>query len=514
MPKSSKKKSAPVQPVAPTPPPSPEPSSQVPWWLTGPVIYDRLEIDERSTASSKGPITVAWAKTAMGWETEKEYQARMVATKGGKPEHYLFGEAVEREDGTGLQPVHCLNLASEKVVCWNNSDNRPLDVDWCNDLSHTVLTGAWVGPHTIPGETVNGETVRISRYGRIISAQHQLTGLILASEKLAKARQDGVDPPGCPKYPTWRKYGAEDIFIETIVVKGMSEDPRVLMSVDYVKPRSVADVFYTTRTFSFATPPERKELCRMLAVATDTLWSRTDARGYKTHTELVAFLDRHQKLLECVEHLYRENGQAGGRRISKLRLSAGQCAALMYIMASGGPGTDGDVYRNEEPAPSERNLDWEYLPKAESFWSQIGAFEGFASVREALVLLRESSMEDEGNLGLGGRIGEKLAILAKAWKVWRDHPDTAGPPFSREDLLEGGALYLSYARHDKEGKKLPDGVGILLDDADFLGIDWIKRKKVDRAAPPDPPAPTLAEIQATRSEIDRLKAEAAARRGH
>ena len=485
-----KRRPAPVQPVAPAPPPTPTPAPPAP---SLPVLYPELEITEYSTASAKGPLTVDDQKLLLGWETEKEFQQRKVSEfPATKPEAWLFGDL-----------FHCKNVAGEKVRCNNNAHNRPFDEGWAESLVHTILHGQWAGPHTIPGETVNGETVRVSRYGRVLSGQHQMTGCILAGEWLLKARQEGKDPPTDPKYPVWRKHGAP--FLETVVIVGLSEDPRVLMTIDYVKPRTAADVFYTSDVFKSCTPPERKELCRILASAVDVLWTRTDAKGYRTHPEVVGFLERHKRLLNCVTHLFKENSVAGGRKISKLRLSPGVCSALCYLMGCGSAKTTdySDEYRNQNP-PMEKGLDWSTWDRAEKFWNLLASGKDFMPVRTALGLLVDST-PDSDNQGLGGRGPEKLAILAKAWERWRDY--AAGPIFDNSDLAPGGALCLSYSDLDDKGNKLPDGQIKLLDVADFDGIDCpesVGKGPTSKAAPM-PPAPS-------RAEIERATEEARARR--
>lgn len=508
MPSAKKKPVAPIQPVQPpkqemvqvsTQPPTDNGQVEV-----RPVVHDKLVVVECSTATKRGPLTVDEMKDILNWETEKEFQKRMVEEKGGELAHYIYGD-----------DYHCKNLSGEKVRCWNNLNNRPFDEKWCENLIHTILHGQWAGPHTVPGETVNGETIRISKYDRVISGQHQMTACILASEFLARDRAAGVDPPTAPKYPAWAKHG--NPFLETIVVVGMSEDPRVLMTVDYVKPRSVADVFYTSSVFQDATRQDRQELCRVLASACDFLWSRTDARGYRTHLEVVGFMERHPRLLDCVLHLFKLNraSKTGGRKISNLRLQPGQCAAVMYVMGCSGPKTDGDEYRNMDPAPSEKNergkdtLDWSYWDRATQFFSLLAGDVSFSQVRTALGQLITSSADDEANQGMGGRLLEKLAILSKAWERWKDHPENAGNPFDDSDLAgPDGQLHLNYVSCDANGKQLPDGQIELVDVADFGGIDCPKvGGRVSTGSDSnDPP------IQYTEEEMEKMKEEALARR--
>lgn len=523
MPTRMKKK--PVAPVAPAPPPEAAPAPEpVPVAVPAnplPVIYDKtsIEIEEYSTTSPKGPLTVADLKDILGWETEKEYQKRKVdeelakGNAGAKPEHFLFGDFIKDEHGRN-HPVHCRNLAGEKVVCWYNTNNRPFDEGWCQKLVHSHMHGKWAGPHTLPGETVNGETLRISRRGEVLSAQHSVTSAILANEFLQRDREKLGAEDTDAKYPAWK--GHPEVFLETIVVRGVSDDPRVIMTVDYVKPRTAADVFYTSDVFKSAAPAERKELCDLLAVGTDFLWTRTATRGYRTHPEVVGFLERHKKLMELAVHIYTENGSGGRhsggkleRKISKLRLSPGKSAAMCYLMAaSGTTEEDSDVYRNMEP-PSEKGIDFTFMDKAQDFWVELAGGPGFLPVRMALDQLVDSTPDSEVNQGLGGRELEKLAIIANAWEVYRDHPGPdAGPTFSKDDLAPGECLCLDYSDLDDKGNKLPNGRVKLVNVPDFLGIDCpettLKTSGRTRTEPPDGPAPTG-------EEYERLKEEARAR---
>ena len=463
-----------------------------------PVVYEVLDIVECSVTSEAGPLTVERIKLMMNWETEREYQARkVVEDPDSKPEHWLFGD-----------DYHCLNTDKQKVRCWNNANNRPFDMGWCEDLIHTVLYGHWVGPYMMPGETVNGETIRISRHGRVLSGQHQGTAAILANEWLAKARAQQGDGPS--KYPAWD--GQDHVFLETVVVTGLSEDERVLRSIDYVKPRTTADMLYTMPVFRQNTSVERKEMTKMLAVAIDTLWERTDTKGYKTHPEVVGFLERHRRLLKCVEHLFVENGARagdGGRRITKLRLNHGQAAALCYLMGCGTDATTeySDDYRNESP-PSERNLDWGYWDRALAFWTSLATDRSFIPVRDALGQLFNETVVDGTAQGLGGRTNEKLAILSKAWERYKDHPDQAGPAFLASDCKRGGCLWLTYTNLDDRGRELPNKQIKLVDVADFLGIDCpvaVGQSRPEALGEPMPVPPS-------RAEIERATEEARARR--
>lgn len=483
-----------IEDLVPDPAPAPEPEAAAA--STEPalsIVYPKVECLEYSIDSPRGPLTSDDIDVMMGWETEEEYQRRMVQENGGELTHYLYGDV-----------FHCLDEYGKKVRCHNNAGNRSFDEEWCEYIIDMVLNGVWAGPLMMPGETINGETIRISRYGRVLSGQHQMTACKRANQRLQKLRAKSREEAD-QKYPAWKDH--EQVVIETLVVLGLSEDERILRTIDYVKPRTVADMLYTMPLFRGNTPVERKEMTRMTSAAIDTLWARTATKGYKTHPEVVGFLERHKRLLKCVEHLFVLNKPHAddGRRISKHRISPGICSALKYLMASAGPKTEGDVYRNEFP-PSEKGLDWSLWDKAEEFWELFAKHDSFEQVRHALGKLLDSLPTKDDNIGLGGRIGEKLAILSRAWSRWKDHPDEAGDPFDDSDLAEDGLLSLSYTDLDEDGKKLPAGQVTLIDTADFFGIDCPKNVAKDPyRGVAEPPPPSAADIM-------RMAEEARARR--
>ena len=448
-----------------------------------PIKYPLLAVD---TFTGANAMTEALVKKLIGWETEAEFGARMGRATGTAPSAWKFTDAV-RDTTTGKSIEFVVDMDGNKAVMWHNTENRPLDLTWCKSLAEgEILERHWAGELTIDGTitgtfgsgdpaepmppievggrmykdgdaielprgTVNGSTICISRTGQWKSGQHSGVALIFACQLWRK------NPL---KYPGW----TTEPVIETIVVSGVSDDRDVAMTVDNVRPRSETDVFYTSGLFDDKLPSQRKEYARMLATAADFLWDRTDTQGYRTHSEVVAFVDRHKHLLQCVAHLFEENPKDGGRPISNLRLSPGQSAALCYIM--GCSETDGDVYRNGNPPSEDMKherkavVSWSNWEKAREFWAKIGAHATFLPVRAALQRLVDSDQESETNVGLGGRQSEKLCVLAKAWAAY-----AADIEIFEEDLR----LRYSAPHTDNAGKYHPPA---LLDDAaDFGGID-------------------------------------------
>ncbi len=488
--KDDKKKPAPAatkptpapKPAAAPPPPVIQPPATVEV-AEVPAVEQREVIYPTVTAEicmGDNAITVDTMKMLLGWESERDYAARMMAENPGlKADDPLckYGDLYLLTDEEGA-----------KVRCWQNLDNREFDPKHSKGLGQTVVNFQWAGEITIPGTvkclmdgkevelpagTVNGSTMVLSRTGRMESGQHSGVGLILAWQMWWKNRK---------KYPAWDEHVNDKgeltgPVLETIVITGVSEDPRVTMTVDNCKPRSATDVLYTSELFRNLPVQQRAEYSRMTAAAIKFLWDRTGTKGYMTNTEVMGFLDRHKRLLKCVEHLFQENqtkrgkdGKVfGSRAISALKISAGQAAALCYLM--GASASDGDVYRNGFP-PSEKDVDWANWDKAKQFWALIGRSEQFKPVREALARLVDSSPDDDNNQGQGGRAPEKHAIIAKAWDA-----------FVSGSVLDGETVKLNYSDlvYDPTTKttvKRTDG-GLTLNElpADFKGIDLPDKPK-------------------------------------
>lgn len=276
----------------------------------------------------------------------------------------------------------------------------------------------------------------------------------------------------------------------------------------------------------------------MLAAAVDVLWDRTKAKGYRTHPEIVGFLERHPKLLDMIEHIFTENsanGADGGRKISKLKLSPGMCAALGYLMACSGSEDENYIerYKNGKP-PSEKFLDFSMMDKAKEFWTRMAGGRSFIPVRHKLHTLPGTTpvnYPDTDNLGMGGKTEEKLAVVAKAWDVWAAHPGIDGddgdnPPFktvknpdgttSYPDLEKGGSLFLSYTnlsptkitnKGSTGGEVMPDGKIRLIDIPDFGGIDDFVQGEESESDESEPDAPML-----SREEIEAAAADQKKRR--
>ncbi len=381
------------------------------------ILYPDIQVKCFWEGSADGAMSYDIMKAILGWESEPEYTARMLQEQPGlKPEQAMFTKELW-DDSNNFR-----NIAGHKVVCWNNDHNRPFDESTAKRYSQEVLTRNWAGPTTFPGETVNGETLIVSRTGRVESGQHRGIGYMWAVETWRKQQMKWI--------PNWPD---EPVF-ETIVVFGVSENPKVIRTLDNVRPRTSTDVIYTSGIFdrkadgTQTSSVEKKECSRMLAKAIDFLWQRTGAGGeagqtkiYQTHAEALGFEERHPKLLDCVKHIFEENAS---RALSKLRISPGICAGMLYLMGSSSTDAETNAKYFSMEHRDESVLDWENWDRATEFWVTLASGAGEAiPITTAL-----KSLVDED--GADGRMIEKVAILTKAWQMFSQHEpiEFATPP--------------------------------------------------------------------------------------
>ncbi len=434
-----------------------------------------LKVNGVEVPMGKLKITATLARKILGWETETEYTIRKTAADPQvKPEAAVFGEEFLLTDENG-----------DKVKCWCNGKNRPFNETWSRTLAQSVLNRQYL---------FNRETIIIDGdlgTGDVDSGQHRLVGLVLADQIRKKKPQVWVKH--------WREN--EECFIESLVVSGGPPmDHKVRSTLDQVRPRNLSDVLYTSDIFSKLSLAEKKECSRMLSKAIDFLWERTRAGDgennpymkYQSNQASLDFLERHPRLVECVNHLFEENKSRG---ISKLdSLSPGECAAMMYL--AGSCKTNGDDYRNletpQEGKPGAKGaLDWSMWDVAQEFFVLLAGCSNnesspFLDVKMALIGLKGVDMMRRGSSN------EKAVVLAKAWQAFKQDKSAPTP----EDLSMENSYAEEYADDGSLIKKE------LADPADFGGIDLgPKLKKLEAG---DESVPTEEEIEA---EKQRLREE-------
>lgn len=421
-----------------------------------------------------GPITEEQMKEILGWETEGEYRKR----KMDEDDSLLAEQAVFTDEDWGRMSLK--NRAGEKVVCWNCRNNRELDMAQTKEYIQDILRGNWAGPTPMPGTTINGETIIIGKSGQTISCQKRGVALVLACEDWRR------NPESYPAWPDGPPV------MDALVVRGVSEDPRVIRTVDNVQPRDLYDVFYSSDEFEGESPAAKRLLSNMMAKAVDVLWERTragDAKGKQTHSESIEFDKAHPKLKKLVRHVFEENKD---NTISVLRVSPGMVAAMTYLMASSTTDIDGG-YLEER---NEKKLKFDFEAKAKLFvteWLAKTSGKNAIVLRKAFALAAGDDQPDSSSR-------RQIAILAKAWHIYREGGQLSPKEDDQEvpiECKEGGQLYLEY-------QVGPDGIKHLKPDPlhSVGGVD----QGIGKYWNPPEPEPTEEEKAAIAA---RKKAEAA-----
>lgn len=338
-------------------------------------LCDQIVESVRST----GPLTVAQAKGLLGWEEESE------AVK--------FGDEFALRDYYGV-----------KIRLHKNLGNRPLTRSWAETIAQEILNRRW---------RFNGESIVIGRTGLDLSAQHRLVGFVLAGQMWAAQDAAGEH---------WRSLWPEEPTIECVVVTGVEESDDVTRTLDNVKPRTLADVLFTSATFAKIPTARREALCRMTDYCVRMLWQRTGAgldafTPRRTHSEALDFIERHPHVLEAVKHVFEENEgtKAGSDKrgfLGRYGISPGYMAAYLYLMGS--CESDTEKYRSAVPPSEKKGVSWKQWDLACNFI--VDLFKGtFKAVRNALGAL----MNDDED-GQKVNPSDKLAVIVKAWVAYRD----------------------------------------------------------------------------------------------
>lgn len=308
------------------------------------------------------------------------------------------------------------DLDGKKVYMINNTGNRPLTQSWSETLAQEILNSGPKVPEDERPWQFNGEAMIIGQYGMTLSAQHRLFGFELACQMW-----EGPDAAH------WKKKWPTMPTLPCLLVYGVRETQAVKRTLDNVKPRTLADVLFTSDYLKNVNQPsERKVLCRIVDHAVRLLWHRTGAgldafSPRRTHAEALNFIERHPRIIRAAKHIWEEDQKRG---ISKY-IGAGYAAALLYLM--GASDTDGEAYRAMQ-YPSEKKINWDRWDIASEFWTLLKekGDESMAAVRDKF-----SAMEDPDTLS-GGTLAEKIAVLAKAWNAYKD----VGEVTSSDVILE------------------------------------------------------------------------------
>lgn len=365
---------------------------------TGETVHEELEVFKRYEGAD-GPIHAAEAKEMLGWWVDP----------GDK-----FGDDYD-----------LLDTAGRKVRLVHNAGNRWHEGPLSEKYAYELLNRNWAGPTTLPGETVNGETVIISRTAAVKSGQHRLGGTVLAAEIWEKDQDRWKEnwPDGPP-------------VLETLLVVGTSDHPKVTITQDNVRARTGADSMYASGKFTGdgVSRGETKAMCKLADHAVRYLWNETGAgrtgdTPYRTQAEIMKFLDAHPYLEDAIRFVYENLGddpELGLRRYA----SPGYAAGMLYLMAASA--TEPDKYLKASPR-SEDNADLSLREKAEEFWLGLARENGKTEFRAVMDMAypRKGDPKSSGPRGYTGRIfaaGEgaepgslslRETALAFAWELFR-----------------------------------------------------------------------------------------------
>lgn len=306
------------------------------------------------------------------------------------------------------------------IRCLNNLHNRPFYMNVCEALIQEHLTKKW---------RYNGESIIIGQHGSVLNGQHSLASVPLAEQDRTGNQKDH-----------WAELWDGPIVMEKLIAFGIEESNEVIDTMDTCKPRSLADVIYRSGHFKSMKAAERRIISRMCDWAVRFLWVRTGMvddhfASKRTHSMAMDFIQRHQRLLRCVKHIFTEDKNEG---ISKFLKQTGTVAGYMYLMAAGQ--TDGDDYDNADQ-PGEKYIDFDLWDQAVDFWTR------FANNKDdKLREVRHGIGHLIGEDGKGnGSAAEKTAIIAKGWAAFIDHGNVTA-----DDVT------LNYHTNDEGIRKLQD----------------------------------------------------------
>ena len=315
----------------------------------------------------------------------------------------------EVEDAKG---AHFKDEYGKHIACQNNTTNRPMLMADVKSLMSEILHGHW---------QLNGEAGIIGKTGLILSFQHRLVALVLASQRWAidheRADHDAKEPKTAPTY-RWPAWAKKEPFIQSVVVFGIPEEDRIVNTLDTGRPRSLWEVICRSEHFADLCPndPEkakaaRKQCAKMLDHATRMVWGRTGAgvgadSKKRSHADSLSFIERHPTLLQAVKHVYEENEDG---KVANL-LSPGYMAGLLYLMGASGTPIDSEYRTATASTRTESMADLSRIDKACDWLVEV------VGEKDALKPVAESirTMQNEA---YGINLAERIAILVYAWQA-------------------------------------------------------------------------------------------------
>jgi len=334
----------------------------------------------------------ASGKEALDYETAVELIGWQMADleKGEKFENPLF------------------RYQESDVVCSNNICNRPFNLSLCKNYKADILNKAW---------ELNGQPIILSKYGNVLSGQHRVIALILA---VLDWREDKS------KYPKWKTEPKMD----TAIAVGISEERKVVNTIDTGKSRSLADAIIASGIVGVgsASSTSQKRIAKGVQYAVMTILEATGIKEASfskkpSHSFCLNFLDAHPKIIEAVELVLacEGDGNLSGKGINPFR-----SCGLFYLMAASE--SDQNKYVDN---PIEKNIDFSQWGKASTFFDRLST----SDKTVAAVFNQLSVIEDAE-----GSTDEKEATLKLAWHS-----------FAEKEKVTPAAIKLDYVQDEETG---------------------------------------------------------------
>lgn len=474
------------------------------------IIYPEIRI---LCKTGEDALTATEAKQILGWESENDYAAKVKQANPDASEETL-GSAIKFGGDFFLK-----DLFGEKIRLHNNLHNRDfrlnralqytqdiLNRDWADSRNGEEVTLTYGGkePYTMEdgtilkkgdtfttsNRTINGETFSIGRTGLTLSAQHRMIALIFA-----KQIWDGAKVNGGDQSLIWKDKWPTEPTMECAIFQGIDESHATTRTLDNVLPRTLTDIIQTSPLFASLKAEKRAEASMILAHAVRMLWNRVGMGDTKinafcphqTNSEMLNFITLHPRLVDCARHILEENSPKKVKRENakgevvevSIRglaqyMTPGYAAALLYLMSTSD--SDGDTYRDRDNQ-SETCLNWDNWERACEFWSEL-AKRPYSRKLGAINLARRPTegqsktdtqegkhlgyvFTDPDSEGIGGSSAERMAVLAKAWAVFKK---------SRNPKEEHLKLEYEYDYNDDGSLSSIS----LQTKADFGGIDYLQ----------------------------------------
>lgn len=412
-----------------------------------PPIYPEIELFK---AVGEDAVTHEQAKTLVGWQTESDYIAEQMALNpGATADRFKWSEG----------EYALIDFEKNKVRLLKSTRNRYITRALLDQYAQEHLNRRW---------RINGETIVIGNYEEVLSGQHRLCSVIIAYQ-MWKAKTAMYEE----KWPT-------PPTMECLIVYGIDEHDDTVNTLDTGKPRTLPEVLYRSDYFKGLPPGQRKENAQALAYAATVVWERSGmakdfGHKFKTHGEMMGFIERHPTILETTGHVVSEDSE------KKLRIcTRGQASGFNYLMAAAA--TDGDFYRKVGSGlpRSEKDVDFAFKEKAKEFWRKLiqhsshfdGLWKCIAGMTDPVT-------------GEGAKPDMKLAAIINAWRIFSGRPDNLKPALEEEwyeehmsvkkirpDIKRQEAGYMAL-------ESMPDLGGIDLGDDSFKKDEEESRKKTE-----------------------------------